>query len=131
MIKRLQRKGNWTFVFQVPPGGARQIESLYNVPRGNIREWEGTTQGLNETFSMTNQGLGSYFTSRAQGVRSVASFYVQPDLSNLKTRDIQDKLTDLRSRYSVLKVGAEQPIREFVEGELNRGYRVGSKPTTS
>lgn len=125
MIKRLQRKDNWTFVFQVPPGSARQIQTLYNVPAGNIREWESTTRGLAETYTQTNSGLGSYFQGRSAGVKSVQSFYVQPDLSALKTRDVADKLNDLRSHYRVLKVDSEQPIREFVEDELNRGYRVG------
>lgn len=125
LVYKKQLAGNWTFVFQVPPGYGASVASQFGVPRDNIREWETTREGLIETSVATRSGMKDYFTARAAGATAVQSFYVRPDLSDLKASAVQRNLSNLRSQFQVLPVLREVEIRPFVEDELG-SYRPGS-----
>lgn len=126
LIREKQNLGNWTFVFQVPPGAGYRISRDYDVSQGNIREWEGTRQGLGETMAATSSSFMGYFDDRSKGIRSVQSFYARPDLSNLKASQVKQQLNDISQRFSIHTVPSEQPIKDFVEDVTARPYQVGS-----
>jgi hypothetical protein len=121
-MKTLQGTDRWTFTFLVPPGGRRDVESL-GVPAGNVQEWEGTVQGVQNYAATTTQGLSSYFNSRSVGLNSVKSFYT--DLSKVTTKQIKSQLDDISAMVRVLPVEREVDIKTFVEGKLGT-YTPGS-----
>jgi len=124
-IAECQSLGNWSFVFQMPPGNRRYAEQI-GVPAGNIREWEGSKRGLGETVVATSQGFGGYYQARSRGQSQVQSFYVKTDLSGLKPQDLKDKLSDVTRRFTRPKqVQMEMDIKTFVEGTTGEPYRTG------
>lgn len=126
LIRDRQGRGNYTFAFAVPRGDyRRRLESL-GVPGGNIREWETTEAGMEETQEETRSSFGSYLQARSVGHTAVRNFYdVTTDLSALTKTDLT-KLTDLRRQFKAFAVDKEVPVREFVAVKTGKPYVIGS-----
>jgi hypothetical protein len=122
-IERMQARGNWTFVFQVPPG-ATSIFTARGIPAGNVREWEATTQGVEAAAAATSVGTQSFYRSRSAGKKAVNNFYT--DLSDLKTSDLRKNLDDQQAFYQSYAVPKEVEIRSFVEAQTGKPYLSGS-----
>ncbi len=125
-VKQLQATDRWTFAFQVPHGQRTALTRL-GIPAGNIREWEQTTEGLYATTQSTNIGTRSFVqavANSAQGM-SVASFYVNTDLSKLGAKQVHAKLDDISDRFKLYEVAKESPVKAFVEAKLKRPYVIG------
>lgn len=126
LIADKQNTDRWTFVFQVPPGSTSRFVEAYGVPRGNVREWEATSSGTIETTSRTLSGIDSYYGARSMGMKSVQSFYVQPNLANLSPAKVKRTLTDISRQFDKLSVREPAVIKEFVEERTSRVYQTGS-----
>lgn len=127
LVKRCSLDGNYTFAFLVPSGHYKnQLAAKFGVPLDNIKEWEQTEAGTREATICTQSALDSYMTARKAGKRSVDTFYVQTDLSQVKTRDVKAALDDISDRFKVYTVGSETPIKDFVEAKTRRDYVIGS-----
>lgn len=125
-IRHLQKTDRWTFAFNVPRGNYKShLMSRFNVSSDNIREWETTIQGIKDTGSTTCQSFGNYFQARKCGIKSVSNFYVTTDLSSLQTKDVKNKLGNLKSKFKVLSVDKECPIKSLVETKLGQ-YQIGN-----
>lgn len=124
LTKRLQGDGRWTFVYDVPPGDKHYILDALGVPPDNVREWEATTKGVEETKTSGGIGTQSYFDARAAGQTSVQNFYKVE--TNLATGVDVSKLTDFSGRFKELKVDKEAEIRPFVEVHTGKPYVIGS-----
>lgn len=122
LVAKMTKKGNWTFVFEVPPGARRIFENA-GIPPQNIREWEATPQGVREATYATDIGTRSYYESRTKGARAVNNFYT--DLSDLKTKDLRAQLKDCQAWYQSYAVPKEVEIRPFVEAQTGRPYLSG------
>lgn len=127
LMEDKQKKGNWTFVFMLPPGAKRHFLQNYSfIPDENVVEWEATTRGLADLEHKTTEGLGNFYHSRSLGSRSVAAFYATTDLSQVSSREIKKALDDISSECKVYTVGAETAIKEFVEEKTGRHYVLGN-----
>lgn len=114
---KLQNTGKFTFTFNMPPGYADNFCRVYNVPRGNCREWEQTQQGFYETQRITTNAVTNYMKDRSKGLGSTQTFYsTVTDLSNVTKGDLA-KCDDLTGRFRVINVPSEQVIKPFVEKE--------------
>lgn len=124
-VKSLMKKHkNLTLAFNVPPGKMERFITEFQIPAGNVREWNPTILGVKETQVHTSSGMANYFTQQAKGKRQVTNFYT--DLSNLSTNKIKRDLDDLSDKFKKYKVEAEMPIRGFVEYKTRKTYVIGS-----
>lgn len=97
----------------------------FNISSDNIREWEQTQVGIVRTGDVTSQSVGTYFNARSRGTKAVNNFYVTTDLSQLKTSDVKKKLGNLKSKFKILSVEKECPIKSLVETKTGQ-YVIGS-----
>ena len=125
-IKNKQGEGNWTFVFMLPPGSRIHFCSKNGIPTDNAIEWEQSERGVREVEVHTSTGLTNYYDSRAKGSRSVANFFVQPDLSKVKSTDIKRKLDDVTRYCHQFEVIKEEVIKDFVEKKTKYPYVIGT-----
>lgn len=116
LVDECNNEGNWTLVFNVPPGAKKTITN-FGLYSDNVREWETTTKGLEVTSSVNTFSLNNYYNSRSAGNRSVKNFY-EVDLGSLQTKDLK-KLDNLQDKFKLIDVERESPIKEFVE---SKGY---------
>jgi hypothetical protein len=126
LIQACEDDGRWTVVFSMPKGYADRFSRDYGVPRGNCREWEQSTVGLQEDTYVTRGALAGYFQGRGQGMKKSTTFYVDTDLSKVTTRQVKRTLVDLSGRFRAFTVGAEADIQSFVVARTMKPYVVGS-----
>lgn len=125
IIQKKQDEGNWTLAFQLPPGKADRFSREFGIPRSNCEEWEGTASGFTEASNRTVNSISAYTALRASGVTKSTSFYVTPDLSNVKAKDIK-QLDDMTSRFAQFRVDKEMDIKSFVELRTKKPYIPGT-----
>ena len=126
LLAAKQATGDWTFAFYVPPGNKKDLANSFGVPLGNIMEWETSAKGVDDVYVGTVSAFSGYYGARAVGTKSVQSFFVNTDLSNLKPEEIKKKLVDLRKDYQSYEVAKEAEIRSFVETMTGKPYKLGS-----
>lgn len=125
-IRDRQGRGNWSFVFQVPPGAySQKLARDFKIPLDNICEWGLTEAGLNHAAKVASDGVENYYRARSTGKKAVTTFFVTTDLSKVKPKDVTRKLTDLSDQFRLLDVPKEQAIRDFVEQKTGKAYVVG------
>lgn len=125
LIARKQAEGNWTFAFQLPPGNADAFSRKFGIPRENCTEWEATKKGYEETSARTESAFSKYSILREQGGTQSKSFYVTPDLSKVKQKDLK-ALDNLTQRFAQFRVDAEVDIKSFVEQRTKKPYIPGT-----
>jgi uncharacterized protein YegL len=124
LINQAQKTRRFTITLQVPRG-KKQSTAAYGIPTDNIREWDATKEGTREASVATSKAITSYFNSRSLGHKSVESFYVETDLSKLKTSQVKRELDDLSSDYGIFVAKSEGQIRDFVEEKTKETYSKG------
>lgn len=75
MIKRLEGKGNWTFVYLGANQDSYAIAEKYGISRGNIRNWKASKKGVSVMMASMSLDTMSYAASNAQGVAMTDSFF--------------------------------------------------------
>lgn len=115
-IRNKQGTDRWSFVFSVPRGGTHYIQTFFGVPAGNIKEWEQTSQGIQNLSVSTVVGTSGYFHARSIGKTATKSFYTT-DLSNVSNRTLQANLDIMNDQFKKLQVPKECAIKSFVESE--------------
>jgi len=114
-----------TLIFQCPKSGIEFLE-IYGVDRDNILAWEQTNDGVEFVKYQTSVGLNSFYSSvNNYGVSNTRKFYVQPDLSNINSKEIQQKLDDLSHLYGIFTCRIDCKINEVVEQFSKRPYKAG------
>ena len=130
LIKQLQQTDRWTMTFLVPPGARQDTSNKLKVPLGNVAEWEGTVQGIQQYAVQNSAGISNYYASRRVGVNSLRgttalnSFY--SDLSGVSSKQVKTTLDDITSQVKAWEVKKEEKIREFVEGKLGQPMLKGA-----
>jgi hypothetical protein len=125
-MAEVQKTDRWSFAFLLPPRHGQSFCRNFKIPEGNVREWEATSQGIAQAAQSVDLGIGSYYVSRAQGLRNVNSkgFFVT-DMKNVSENEVKARLVDVRSQARILDINRTAPIREFVEKELGLTYEIG------
>jgi len=124
LFRKVQSTDRYTITFQLPQGYGHRFANSYNIPAGNIREWEQTVKGVQDVQRSTVNSTLSYFTARSVGTKSVDNFYIQTDLSNLKKSDLK-KLDNLQNQFKAWTVEKESDVKTFVEGH-GKKFVIGS-----
>lgn len=114
LMKDVQSTDRWTLTFLVPRGDAKSLIQNFDIPEGNVMEWDATVAGVEEYTQQNNVGLRSYMNARSAGNTSVKTFYT--DLSNVKRSDLS-QLVDLSNLTTLLTVTNDATIKEFVESQ--------------
>lgn len=125
-IRALQSTDKWTFVFRVPKGQRRTIES-WGIDAGNIQEWETTTRGMEAASSQVAASMTSYYAdTRATGQTRTAKFFT--DASAVTDKTLQRSLVDVSSEVKLLTVGPadNNVIRPFIKDKLGIELKNGS-----
>ena len=132
-LKELDTFNQWTFAFQVPKGKADWFSRQFQVPRGNVSEWELNDEGMRnmriETVSATTNYMNNVRSAAATGQTvSMNSFYadVTTDLSKVKQTQVKRKLDDVSGKFKQFDVPAEAVVKDFVEAKTKRPYVIGS-----
>ena len=125
LIKALQKTDRWTFVYKVPDTNSRAYLINDGIPDDNIAIWKATKEGVKESGFQDKVALNSYFNSRSRGVSSVASFYVNTDLSDLTSKEVKKTLDDLSHRFKSYNVDKECDVKTFVEDKTKNTYTLG------
>jgi hypothetical protein len=115
-IRNKQGTDHWSFVFSVPRGGSYFITTFFGVPIGNIKEWDQTSQGIQNLSVSTVVGTAGYFQQRSIGKTATKSFFTT-DLSNISNRTLQANLDIMNDQFKKLQVPKECSIKDFVESE--------------
>src|SRR6185503_14860277 len=103
-------------------GGKHVITSGLGVPEGNVAEWEQTEKEFVRSTAATVAATQSYYSDRAKGVRASTRFY--SDLHNVKVKDVQNKLAEIKG-FQVWKVKDTGQIKPFIEDKLGKEMKVG------
>jgi hypothetical protein len=111
-----QATDRWTFAFLMPPGKGAAFARTYGIPTGNIREWEATTQGVQEYAAATSNSIGAFYSSRSMGSTASQSFF-QTDASKITKTMLKKELTDLSKLVYEWTVDKEVSIKELVEAK--------------
>jgi hypothetical protein len=106
----------WTFAFLVPKGDKAPFVNNFGVLEGCIQEWDTTAKGLEIAGKQAAAGISNYYAARAQGKRSVTSFFT--DIAEIPKSHIRSTLTDLTSQFYRRLVPKEMPIKEFAIKEF-------------
>lgn len=121
IITEKERLINWTLVFNLPKGYKSRFTSQFNIEDKNCREWEVTTQGLEETNVINTRSISNYATSFKSGNLGAVSknFYAQAqvDDTGINTSVLKKNLTKVTSDFQKLNVNNKQQIRDFVENQ--------------
>lgn len=124
LTKNLQGDGRWTFGYNVPPGRKYKIFERLNLPEDNVREWERSSRGVQETKTAGGISTETYFAARGLGQTQVTNLYkVQTDLS--KGVDTS-KLTDVSRGFKAIPVPGEEMIGPFLSEKTKGQYIIGS-----
>ncbi len=119
-IKALQDTDRWSFIFNCPPRTKNSICRLYGIPADNVREWEGSVEGM-ATYAVANSiGTQSYFSARSSGQTKTLSYF-KVDADQFNT----NKITNLRQvtpKHN--KIEKEVGISDFFTGK-NIPYYAG------
>ncbi len=120
LVRRVQGTDRWTITFQLPPGSKAWFCSSFNVPEGNVMEWELSRRGVELATEARSMGTQAYFTNRAAGVTKSTNFYekVTTDLSKLDPNTLRQQLANLAGQVKTWTVDAEEDIQPFVQRHL-------------
>lgn len=125
LMRDVQVTDRWTLSFLLPPGQKFWFCRQFNVPEGNVAEWELSAAGVQRASAATSIGLRSVYASRASGQNSVKDFYMT-DMSKVTTADLKKKLVDIRDSVKVWTVEGECKIRDFCEQKSGQNFLRGA-----
>lgn len=115
MLREPQATDRWSFAFQLPRGYANGFARSFDLPPGNIMEWDaGSVKGLIHATLSTQRATTNYYASRAAGQTKSTSFFA--DLSKVTDKDI-NKLVDVKSKVKIYTVNKECVIKDFLESK--------------
>lgn len=126
ILSEINNREDFTVAFQVPRGTSSYLISRFSIPRENIREWETTTVGVQETQVATSYAMGEYMLCRNAGIKKSSTFFVEPDLSGVTLSTLKKVLTDVSNQFKTYNVEKEIDIKSFVEDKTGRPYVAGS-----
>lgn len=125
LINGLQSTDKWSFVFQVPAGGYKQLLcNELGIPEGNVSEWNVTFEGINNVTTQNTAGLTAFYTARSAGKGSVKSFYTT-DMSKLSAFKVRRVLDDISREVKSWIVDEECDITTFCNMR-NGEYKIGN-----
>ncbi len=67
LIGKLQARGNWTFVFMGANQDSWATATRWGIAKGNIANWQATSQGAKRIFASMAMGTASYSASLSKG----------------------------------------------------------------
>ena len=111
-----EKTDRWTFAFLVPPGNKFELCNKLKISDGNVQEWEATASGMQAAATSVNTAVSSYYTLRASGKTSTKGFFVT-DMSKVTTKEVQQKLHNVRSSVHVWPVLNQAVIKDFVQAQ--------------
>ncbi len=120
LVRKVQGTDRWTVTFQLPPNSKEWFCRNFNVPEGNVTEWQATRQGVERATEQRYQGTQTYFANRSVGVNSTKTFYdkVVTDLSKLDANTLRQQCTNLAGQVKTFVVDKEEDIQPFVQRQL-------------
>lgn len=127
-IAELEKTGRWTIGLNLPTGHYRErfLRQFPAIPKGNVREWETTQEGMRETTRETARAVTGYLDQRARGVTAVKQLYrMTTDLHEVSHDDLS-KLTDLSENFRSWTVEKEVDVSTFVQEKTKKPYVIGS-----
>jgi hypothetical protein len=120
-IKRLPE--NWTTAILVPDARGKFEAKKFGFEEESIAIWETAASNAFEKvgrqFSTT---IDNYMSMRSSGIRGTKSLFTL-DPTNIRKTDLVEVPA---TRYKIIPVHRETPIREWVETWTKEPYRLGS-----
>ena len=115
----------WTLGALVPDINGKIYCEKTGFPKGNIKIWDTSAAGLEEAGREMEVATMNYMQSRKEGKKSTKNLF-SLDTSGLKATNVKKELEPLKTtEYTILPVGKDTPIREFVE-RWKIDYVIGS-----
>jgi hypothetical protein len=101
-ITELTATDRWSFIFRVPRGYGRDLQSKLGIPAGNIQEWDQTERGVVVAAKADAEAFTQYFAGRSLGATSTQKFYA--DLTNVSASEVKAQLEDISSEVMLWPV---------------------------
>jgi len=79
IIKRLEKKGNWTFAYLGANQDSYAVAQQYGIKIGNIKNWEATPQGASVAMNAMSIDTASFAASNSRGVANTSNFFSGTD----------------------------------------------------
>ncbi len=124
LMNQKVRTDVWSFAFLVPQGGRRNLIQNFDIPEGNIQEWDTTAAGVDVMQRKTSTALSNYFTARTSGMRSTGSFFT--DLAGVSVQQVKQNLDEVTGMFWSTPVTRDSSIRDFCEARLGVTYQTGN-----
>lgn len=124
LMQKVIATDRWTFAFLVPRSGVKELQR-WGIPQGCIQPWDATVKGVEDYDRVTTSALNSFVTARSTGMKSTKTFF-KVDMTNVDSKELKKKLTDVSKEYLRLVVDSASEIRKFVERTTGKGYVKGS-----
>lgn len=116
---------NWTLAVFVPNQTSKFEAKKFGFPSDNIAIWDTTSSGFAEVGEQIRQATDAYMTARATGVRGSRNIF-NLNTAALSKQVVQSALAKLHpGQYRIAEVLRDSAIAPFVEGLLQRPYRLG------
>lgn len=88
LMTAVQKTDKWTITFQLPKYAKQHFCANFNIPEGNVTEWEQNEAGVRMSTLLRSAGVGSYYAARSQGASKVSNFYTV-NAADIKVRDLK------------------------------------------
>jgi hypothetical protein len=106
----------WTFTFMVPNGQSQWFANSYNVPEGNVQEWDTkTAKGTEQGFAISAQAYRGFFKAKSSGLKATKSFY--SDMSGVNVREVRSELSEITKQVKVITARKDCTIKECIENK--------------
>lgn len=125
LLSELDKEERWTIVFNLPKGYKKEFCRKFSIPEDNVREWEISEIGMEQSNYVNTVGTQQYFTARQAGATRVKCFYKDIDLANVDKKNI-NRLKDISNNFVSYNVTKEEDIKSFILGKTKKDYVLGS-----
>ena len=109
-MQSMQNTDKYTFAFMLPVGFKNKFCSTFQIPSGNVAEWEQNSKGTQAASTISTQSFNQYFATRSAGATSTKTFY--SNAANITQQDLS-KLTNIAHQIKTYPVKAETELRDF------------------
>lgn len=125
LMATVQGTDRYTLTFMLPPGAKQRFCSKFGIPDGNVEEWERSTAGVTRASATTQTGMTQYMAQRAQGIRSVKTFYTT-NAAGIDQAQVRSTMRNIAGEVNVWHVKAEADLRDFCEQHTGAPLLKGS-----
>lgn len=123
-MSNVNKTDRWTISFMIPSGKKKAFLKLYEIPEGNVAEWDSNEASLKTAGDVINAGTQNYFATRTRGATNMTN-YLQTNIT-ASSKQIKKDLVDISKAVQTWNISKPEPIKDFAERRSRKPYIMGS-----